>query len=61
MRKFILYGKYPYIEGILLVAWETDDRDFVKLWNNIKDLFAKFTQMRIDYEDTLNTTFVYYV
>ena len=28
-RKFILYGKYPYIEGIILVAWETDDRDFV--------------------------------
>lgn len=27
--KFILYGKYPYIEGIFLVAWETDDRDFV--------------------------------
>ena len=29
MRKFILYGKYPYIEGILLVAWKTDGRDFV--------------------------------
>ena len=29
MRKFILYGKCPYIEGILLVAWKTDGRDFV--------------------------------
>ena len=29
LRKFILYGKYPYIEGIFLVAWEIDDRDFV--------------------------------
>ena len=29
LREFILYGKYPYIEGIILVAWETDDRDFV--------------------------------
>ena len=29
MRKFILYGKYPYIAVILLVAWETDGRDFV--------------------------------
>ena len=27
--KFILYGKCPYIEGILLVAWKTDGRDFV--------------------------------
>ena len=27
--KFILYGKFPYIEGILLVAWKTDGRDFV--------------------------------
>ena len=34
---------------------------FVRLGNNIKDLFAKCPPMRIDYEDTLNTTFVYYV
>ena len=29
LRKFVLYGEYPYIEGILLVAWKTDGRDFV--------------------------------